>query len=171
MTDLSHEGCETARPPRIFVGWSGGRSHQVAKVLESWIPLAVQMVDVWMSDDIVAGRVWSSELASGIKGSPIGILCVNPDNVLSEWLHFEAGVLASNDSLVIPFLSELREDQLSAPLRHFQVVPATRDGVRRLVHVIHERCGTTLSQSQIDEVFSAMWPRLARRLAAHKHAV
>lgn len=68
-------GDEERRPMRIFISWSGGRSHHVALALRSWLPLVLHYAEPWISDkDIQAGDRWATEVGKELEGSHFGIL-------------------------------------------------------------------------------------------------
>src|SRR5438045_3381691 len=90
---------------RIFISWSGSMSHKIALALRAWIPLVIQSVEVWVSsEDIQKGQWWATQLAGQLSTCQFGIVCLTPDNLQAEWLHFEAGAL----SRVVPDSGEER---------------------------------------------------------------
>ena len=47
---------------RIFISWSGERSHQLAHALHESLPLVLHYVKPWLSQaDISAGDRWAQE--------------------------------------------------------------------------------------------------------------
>ena len=90
---------------KVFIGWSGAVSRQVAELLRDWLPKVIQVLEPWMSEqDIGKGARWSAEVAHNLQEARVGILCITPENLQSTWIHFEAGALSKvvGESLVCP---------------------------------------------------------------------
>src|SRR5205807_1107469 len=50
---------------KVFISWSGSRSHKVALILRNWLPSVLQHVDPWLSsEDIDKGARWIVELGT-----------------------------------------------------------------------------------------------------------
>jgi len=82
---------------KVFITFSGERSRSVASALHRWIPRVLQSVAPWLSEeDIQKGKRWRPEVAKALSETHFGILCLTPDNLLSPWIHFEAGALAKS---------------------------------------------------------------------------
>jgi hypothetical protein len=79
---------------KIFLSWSGEVSHEVAKVLHTWIPCVLQGVGTFLSSDISKGDRWNNVLADELKESQYGIICVTPFKIHKSWMNFEAGALS-----------------------------------------------------------------------------
>lgn len=54
--------------------------------------------------DIQPGKAWDVELGKALRECKVGIICLTPENLKSDWMLFEAGVLstAMKNSSVIP---------------------------------------------------------------------
>ena len=92
---------------KVFLGWSGEVSHDVALALHSWLPRVIQVVRPYVSsEDIAQGARWSAAIAAELGTSNFGIICVTKENVNSPWINFEAGALSReiDKSRVSPFL-------------------------------------------------------------------
>jgi hypothetical protein len=77
---------------KVFISWSGTRSHAVAQALAVWTRKVIQSVDPWVSSDLERGVKWMAEMDKGLDSHSIGIVCVTPGNVRAAWLNFEAAV-------------------------------------------------------------------------------
>jgi hypothetical protein len=154
---------------RIFISWSGERSHAVARALRAWIPAVIPRVAPWLSTvDIGAGTPWSRSLHTALRKSRFGILCITPENQAAPWLMFEAGALAkgSDQSIVCPYLLGLEPSEITAgPLTLFQAKTATMTGTFDLVSAINSSLEDgSLSGEELRVAFRRYWPALAMTL-------
>ena len=121
---------------KIFISWSGQRSKIVAEALWKWIPKVIQSVKPWISsEDIYAGNRWNQEIATELEQSNFGIICLTPENMNKPWILFEAGALAKtiNETLVCPYLINLKSSEIKGPLTQFQSVEYTKSGTLNLM--------------------------------------
>jgi hypothetical protein len=147
----------------VFISWSGVRSLQVARSMKDWIENLFQGHHAWMSDnDIQAGTRWEGSLIDQLESSKLGILCLTPENLTSQWLVFEAGALskAIEGARVVPYRFRLREADVRPPLSLFQGVEASRDGTLKLVQSMNEILGEPLNHKQLLATFDKWWPDL-----------
>ena len=109
---------------KVFISWSGDHSRKFAELLNSWIPKLLQNAEPFFtSKDIRSGQRWAPEIWEKLNESHFGIICLTPDNLKSEWVHFEAGALSKmvKESQVCPLLVNLKESQVKPPLSLFQM--------------------------------------------------
>lgn len=53
---------------KIFISWSGSRSHAVAKLLYTWMKCVIQALRPWISShDIDRGSLWFTEINDQLK--------------------------------------------------------------------------------------------------------
>ncbi|MCM3667912.1 TIR domain-containing protein [Mesobacillus maritimus] len=153
---------------RIFLSWSGTKSHEVALILKEWIPLVIQSVDTYVSsEDIDKGTRWSLDIAKELETCSYGIICVTKENINSPWVNFEAGALSKfvSESFVSPFLLDIKKSEVSGPLLQFQATSNEKDDVKKLLNGINKACGERgLSENRLDNIFDAMWPLLQSKL-------
>src|SRR5262245_16131275 len=64
---------------RVFISWSGERSHRVATSVHTWICRAFPTLDPWLSSEMEKGKSWAAKLLDGLATSTIGILCVTAE--------------------------------------------------------------------------------------------
>jgi TIR domain len=155
---------------KVFIGWSGETSHQVALALHDWLPKVVQAVKPYVSsEDIAKGARWSSTIAGQLQTSSFGIICVTQQNSNSTWINFEAGALSKEieKALVCPFLFDLKPSDVQGPLAQFQAVVNDEQDVKKLVDSINNSQPEPerLEKSMLAESFQVWWPTLKKRLA------
>ncbi|MEZ4653749.1 MAG: toll/interleukin-1 receptor domain-containing protein [Candidatus Eisenbacteria bacterium] len=154
---------------KVFLSWSGLRSHRIALELREWLPNVVQAAEPWMSaTDIEAGRRWGPDIASALEESRFGILCITPENVAAPWLLFEAGALAKTveETYVCPYLIGMQPADLpEGPLTQFQASRADADGTRRIVASMSAALrGAAIEPARLDRAFEKWWPDLQRTI-------
>ncbi len=150
---------------KIFLSWSGHKSHEVAKVFRSWIPSVLQSVTPYVSsEDIDKGARWSSDIAKELADSAFGILCVTKDNIDHPWLLFEAGALSKtiDKSSVCPFLFDLKMAEIKeGPILQFQATEYRKDDIKKLMSSLNKCCGDTkLNDELFEKTFEIWWPKL-----------
>jgi len=153
----------SAQPMKVFISWSGDRSHELAKALRNWLRLAVQSTDPWTSErGIEPGERWSTVLGSELKSSTFGIFCITPENITAPWLLYEAGALSKSveESRVVPLLFGVPKQAIAAPFAQFQALEADEGGFLDLVRGLHSAAQTSMSDEDIRTVFATFWPRL-----------
>lgn len=150
---------------QVFISWSGPRSKAIAEALSSWLSQTIQLVEPWISTDIDKGKRWGHEVTSRLQTSPVGVICVVPENVSNPWLLFEAGAISNTpDSHVCTFLVGIKATDVPLPLSQFQATIFSREEVKKLLETVNDRLGQSgarpLTQSTLDAVFDNNWPRL-----------
>lgn len=152
----------------VFISWSGERSGAAAEALRDWLPKIINALKPWLSAaDIDKGARWGTEIATKLKDSRAGIICLTPNNVHSEWILFEAGALSKTieNTYVCPFLIGLEPADVKPPLAQFQATRATKTDVLKLLKTLNNALGdTALAAGHIDEVFEVWWPKLESKL-------
>jgi len=156
---------------KVFISWSGEPSRSVASALRRWLPLLIQDVQPWVSDeDIPSGTRWNEDIASELADTDIGIVCVTSANQSSPWLLFETGALAKRlpSARIVPIFVDVEPLEVTGPLAAFQGLPLDRNGLHRLVHDIAAASRRPLSTDALDRLFDMMWPELEDALDAAK---
>lgn len=153
---------------KIFLSWSGQKSHQVALAFKDWLPLVIQCIDPYVSSDIDKGIRWSTDIAKELENSSFGILCVTKDNIEAPWLLFEAGALSRmmDKHYVCPFLFDLRMAEIkSGPLLQFQTTVLEKDDIKKLLKTINKSCGdSAINEDLLEKTFNIWWPNLEESL-------
>lgn len=154
---------------KVFISWSGERSHQLADALHDWIPLVLHYVEPWLSQaDIEAGQRWAEQVAKELEASNFGIICVTRENVGSPWVLFEAGALAKSlqGSRVIPLLLDLDFRDITGPLAQFQAKKAERSGLSEVVQSLNQAANHPVSEDRVKLLFDPLWPELEKKVAS-----
>ena len=156
---------------KVFISWSGEPSRSVALALRQWLPLVVQHVKPWMSDEeLSSGTRWNDSIAAALEDTDFGIVCVTAANQHQPWLMFEAGAIAKrlHTARVVPLCVDLPPVEVTGPLVAFQGRCLDCAGMRRLVHDISAVRDEPLGDDQIDLLFDALWPRLDEQVEQAK---
>ena len=155
---------------RVFLSWSGSRSHKVALVFREWLPSVIQdIVPYVSSEDIDKGARWSTDIAKELSNSQFGILCVTRENMNAPWLTFEAGALSKQveKSFVNPFLFDIKRSELGGPLLQFQSTIFEKEDLKKLVVTLNKSCGDHgLTGERLDRAFEVWYPPLEEELNA-----
>ena len=148
---------------KIFISWSGNRSHRVAKLLDKWLQCVIQAVDPWLSSkDIDRGTLWFSEISNQLANTQNGIICLTKSNLNKPWILFESGALAKglNSSRVFTFLIDLKPSNVKDPLGQFNHTEPTRDSLYMLVRSINNGLKeNALKEEILSSVFDTYWPQ------------
>lgn len=129
--------------------------------------MVIQFLKPFMSaHDIAKGARWSTQIASELQESIFGLLCITPDNINSQWMHFEAGALSKtiDSSRVCPLLFGMDNADLSGPISQFQSTLFSKSEMAKLVFTINQSGGEAVAERKLEKVFEALWPDLERKL-------
>ena len=154
---------------KVFISWSGERSHRVALLLREWLQCVIQRVDPWVSSkDIERGSLWFTEISQQLGETTVGILCLTQENKEKPWILFEAGALAKglNSSRVCTLLIDLDTQDVGEPLAHFNHTMPTKAGMFGLVSTLNSSSGTKILDDQVlQRVFDTYWPQFEAQFA------
>lgn len=153
---------------KVFLSWSGGKSHKVALVFRDWFPSVIQsLVPYVSSEDIDKGTRWSTDIAKELEDSSFGILCVTKENLTAPWLTFEAGALSKtmDKSFVSPFLFDIKRSEVDGPILQFQSTIFSQEDMLKLVKTLNKACGEDqLTDERLEKAFGVWWPTLEKEL-------
>ena len=152
---------------KVFLSWSGEKSHKVAKIFREWLPSVIQNIVPYVSsEDIDKGARWSTDIASELEEASFGILCVTPENLNAPWLNFEAGALSKtiDKSFVSPFLFEISRSQVQGPILQFQSTIFSKDEIRKLLMSLNKASDNKLTDERLDKALDAWYPQLEESL-------
>lgn len=155
---------------KVFICWSEERSKVVAEALRDWLKRVIQELKPFLSTkDIRSGKRWLSEIASELKETKFGILCLTPENLGTPWINFEAGALSKtidDKTFVCPYLiGGLQPAEVPDPLGQFQSNLADKEGTQKLLKAINSALADRkLDESVLDDAFEKFWPDLEKVL-------
>lgn len=153
---------------KVFISWSGNKSHKVAMVYRDWLPSVIQSIVPYVSsEDIDKGARWSTDIATELEDSTFGILCVTKENLNAPWLSFEAGALSKtmDKSFVSPFLFDIKRSEVDGPILQFQSTIFQKDDIKKLVKTLNKACGElAISETRLDKAFEVWYPTLEDEL-------
>jgi hypothetical protein len=160
---------------KVFLSWSGSTSRAVASALYDWLPMVLQAVQPWMSEESVPkGQQWSLLLQQELRETAACIICLTPENLEAPWLHFEAGQAARalDSAYICPYLVGVSKADLTGPLSLFQATAADQLETLRLVETINSTLGTNVLKTDLlRRTYEFMWPVLNARLGAIRETV
>src|ERR1041384_52683 len=152
---------------KVFLGWSGTRSKEVANALELWLPDVLQSVTAFVSSQIHTGVNWLEALRTELSECNFGIFCLTKDNCTKPWILFEAGALAKvlDHGRVCPYLVDMDPSDLPMPLSSFQVAHANEQGPRDLILSLDRAAVLwSLPEPRALRAFERYWPELKPKL-------
>lgn len=154
---------------KIFMSWSGRRSHATAELLSWWVRCVIQASRPWISsEDVDRGSLWFTQISNGLSDTAVGIVCLTHENKDRPWILFEAGALAKglSDSRVCTFLVDLEHRDIRDPLAQFNHTQPNIDDMRKLIRTLNSCMGTAaLEQSVLNDAFNTYWPQFEERFA------
>ncbi|MBV1850005.1 pentapeptide repeat-containing protein [Catellatospora tritici] len=149
---------------KVFISWSGVLGRQVAEALHAWLPRVLQPLKPFFSaDDLAKGGVWSNQVGQELNTSPIGIVVVTKESLVSPWVMFEAGALSRGITRgkVIPLLVDVAPAEVVGPLSHFQAAELDMVDMKRVVRTLNsELKERALTEDVLHASFSIWWPAL-----------
>lgn len=153
---------------KVFISWSGTKSHKVAIVFRDWLPSVIQSIEPYVSsEDIDKGARWSTDIAKELEDSTFGLLCVTKENMNAPWLSFEAGALSKtmDKSFVSPFLYDVKRSEVNGPILQFQSTIFQKEDIKKLIKTLNKACGeSNIAESRLEKAFDVWYPTLEQEL-------
>jgi len=154
---------------KVFLGWLNTKSFETAQAFNEWLPKVIQAVDPFISSGIPKGKRWGKVLTDELEETKVGILCLNRENLNSNWILYEAGALSkTKDAYVWTFLLDLKPTDIEEPLASFQHTAFEKNDIRKLLDTINkavENSGErSLSENHLNIIFETFWPELKEEL-------
>lgn len=145
---------------KLFLSWSGERSHRVAELIGEWISGVIQKIRPWISSEVDRGTIWFSEIGAALNEVHDGIVCLTRENLNAPWILFEAGALARNfgSNRVCTFLIDVQAKDVSEPLSQFNHTLPTKESMLQLAKTLNERLNEDkLSDAKLKREFDLHW--------------
>jgi len=155
---------------KVFMCWSGDKSKKTAEALSKCLRMVLQATDPWISTEMEKGSKWPQQLNEELETTKTGIICLNKENLNSEWILFKSGALSkANDALVCTFLLDIESSSdIKPPLGFFQHTLFTKEEVKQLFITINNKIihlkEKTISAEDLDDLFEKFWPELEESL-------
>lgn len=160
---------------KIFISWSGERSKNFAEFLQNWLGNIIQSVDPFLSGDIDKGSKWGPKISQELQESKLGILCLTPENIHSEWIIFEAGALSKLGDKVCPILINIDKSSIELPLSQFQcTLSSDKKEMRGLLFSINNEIAELydkdknqskpLPESRLNELIEHFWSEFESKI-------
>ncbi|MBL0912362.1 MAG: toll/interleukin-1 receptor domain-containing protein, partial [Bacteroidia bacterium] len=153
---------------KVFISWSGELSKKLAEEVRIWLPGVLQFVKPYFTpNDIEKGTRWSTDIASELESSSVGIICLTKDNLNKPWILFEAGALSKNfgKSNVCTILFNFDSTDFSGPLTSFQATKFDKADFKKLLVTVNNTGGESkLDSTVLNDVFEMWWPRLETKI-------
>jgi hypothetical protein len=152
---------------KIFMSWSGERSHAVAICVRDWLVTMFEAIgeeNVFLSsEDIAKGKAWFPELMDRLEDSSFGILCLSRETLTSAWVMFEAGALAKHlaaqEARVVPLLIGVSSADLPSPLSQLNGAALTREDMQRVARSVNSALGQDgVDARRLERQFGLAWP-------------
>lgn len=151
---------------KVYIGWSGPRGKMIGEIFAEMLPDIIQSCEPFFSPEIEKGLDWVTKLTEELRDSPVGIICLTPENLNEPWILFEAGALSKGmkDKHVCTFLYELDSSDVKKPLSLFQYTKNTKEEILRLMGTINKCTEKPLSNDRLEKYFEKWWDEFESRL-------
>ena len=156
---------------KVFLSWSGARSHAVAKTFADSLPTLLPGSKPWISSsDIDKGATWITEIRDALNASKgIGVFFVTREALSSPWLNYEAGAIASlGAQRVCVVCVDIAPGEMTPPLSLFQGTVIERGDVLKLLKTLNAQLDEPSPEPVLEKIFGWAWTELE---VAIKHDV
>src|SRR5262249_31411817 len=169
---------------KMFICWSGTRSHSLAKALQTYLPkfipeLADESTNLFVSDEIVKGVRWFDAVDEQLDIADAGLVCVTREALQSGWIHFEAGALAravrkkerqkKAMGTLFTYLLGVESSELRGPLSEFQSTKFEREDNKRLcAAIVNCMKNAAPARETWEKAFDEHWERFEKDVKAIK---
>lgn len=119
---------------KAFISWSGSRQLLLAKAVREWLKTISPEIQPFISRDLPKGSAWFDELAKELADAEIGLICLAPPRVASDWQLVEAGAIwkTAKPGGLFPLCFRTRLADIPQPLRDIQLTHFDEEDFRQL---------------------------------------
>ncbi|TXI94108.1 MAG: TIR domain-containing protein [Neisseriales bacterium] len=153
---------------KVFISWSGEKSHKVASLLNIWLKCVIQVINPWLSSkDIDKGSLWFNEITEQLSDTGIGIICLTKENKSKPWILFESGALAKGitSNRVCTLLIDLEPGEVENPLAQFNHTKIDKEGMLGLVKTINKAVkDSSLTEGILETIFETYWSQFDKKI-------
>lgn len=156
---------------KVFLSWSGEKSHHLAKGFKEWLEVTLQSTESWLSSsDIESGTLWFQTIFQALRDTNVGIVFLTPDTLSSPWILFESGALAKGleANKICTILIDLKPGDVEGPLAHFNHTTLHKDQIFKLLTTLNKNMEKQLNDSALERIFNQTWPILEKTIAENK---
>lgn len=153
---------------KVFISFSGQRSQALAEILRKHIPHIID-VDLFLSQsDIEPGARWAETLTTKLEETDYGILVLTPDNLKSEWLHFEAGALTKHREgrACTLIFDDVKFANVEGPLAQFHHCEFTQEGFQKLIAYLNKKTESPMSDEILTYRLIKPWTDMNQEIKA-----
>lgn len=153
----------------IFISWAGGASEKLGKALHQFIKDVLTVEPFNSQISLGSGQERLQRTLENLNKSNVGIICLTPENLSSEWVLFEAGAIYKNypqsesDNRVCTYLYGLEKTSLEPPLGLFDATEATKEETLELLKDINEMPNGP-GRDNLEKHFDMYWEEFKDRL-------
>lgn len=154
---------------RLFISWSGRRSHRLAMVLKEWLDthFSGHGISAFVSSEIQKGSLWLPAVNAELQRADAGLVCLTAQSLDSDRVLFEAGALSTavalrtGEARFFTYLLEVDPAALRGPLSVYQSTLATMEDTLRLINSLLSYLGLDpMDVGAFAPVWDDLWPRL-----------
>ena len=152
---------------KVFLSWSGQKSHDVAQAMGSWLPTVLFGAKPWISSsDIDKGSTWITSIKDALhESNGLGIFFLTREALSSNWLMFEAGSIASlGHQRVCVVYVDVDASEVGAPLSLFQGTKLTKEDIHALLKSLNKSMAPPMEDAVLATTFERGWADLANQL-------
>ena len=156
---------------RLFISWSGGRSHRLAVVLKEWLERHFEGhgIRAFVSSEIPKGSLWLPVVNAELQRADAGLVCLTAQSLDSDWALFEAGALSTavalrtGEARIFTYLLGVDPAALPSPLSVYQSTVAAMEDTFRLINsLLGHLKYDPMDIKAFAPIWDDLWPRLQR---------
>jgi hypothetical protein len=150
----------------IYISWSGIKSRMFAESVAHLFSKVIPEIEIINSEsDLAMGAKWGTkQIESTIQAAAAFLVLVTLDNQNKPWLNYEFGFIASQKRLVIPYLLDIKPNELHMPIAQYQAVVADKEGTKALIRQLATHDSNRQEPTNTDNGVELYWPMFEAQL-------